>query len=190
MTKTLDDLSPIDLKRLWPSPFVRKFCEDIVRGSSGQPILDVACGGARNSILLAYLGGRVLGIDVDLSRVQTNQRRLINSAFEKTVQEINFLHRDLIRDPWPFKTNSIGAIINVHFFHEPLLSSFCESLVPGGYLLIETVDARGGNFRDLPRAGVLRRALQDSCSFLTYEERQAGPSRVDAVTVKLVAVKQ
>lgn len=78
MGNALDQLTPTDLKHLWPSPLVRKFSEEIVRLSNGKPILDVACGGARNSTLLAYLGGKVLGIDIDLTQVQKGQRHLIN----------------------------------------------------------------------------------------------------------------
>lgn len=186
----LDQITQRDLQRLSPSPFVKKYSEQIVEASYGKPILDIACGGARNSILLAYLGGKVVGLDIDLHSAQSGQLHLANTAFENTVQQVGFIQSDLIRDPWPFQANSIGGIVNVHFLHETLLPVFCRSLIPGGYLLIETVEARGQNFRELPQAGVVKRALEHSCSFCTYKEQKTGPAGIDAVKVKLVAVKK
>jgi SAM-dependent methyltransferase len=190
MSTRLNQVSASDLEMLSPSPFVRKYSEEIVRAAGDMPILDVACGGMRNGLLLSYFGGHVLGVDIDLTQAQHNQTRLKGTEFENAFQRIKYLRCDLIRDPWPFEAQSIGGIINVHFLHEPLLISFSESMVPGGFLLLETVAAHGENFRQLPRAGALRLALeQNSFSQVFYQERQVGLSGVDAATVKLLAVK-
>jgi hypothetical protein len=40
----------------------------------------------------------------------------------------------LIKDPWPFEDESLGAIINVHFYRDRLVEKFLRSLKKGGYL--------------------------------------------------------
>ena len=94
---------------------------------------------------------------------------------------------DLVHDPWPFGVGIVGAIINVHFVLPALFPLFESSLLPGGYLLIETVPAHGGNYLELPRAGDLRVAFQSAFDLEFYKERKAGPGNYDAVTVKLLA---
>jgi len=97
---------------------------------------------------------------------------------------------DLAHDPWPFGPGTAGAIINVHFLLPALFPLFQSSLIPGGYLLIETVPAHGGNYLELPRAGELRSALQGAFDFEFYKERKAGPGNYDAVTVQLLAKRR
>jgi SAM-dependent methyltransferase len=144
----------------------------------------------RNGVLLSYIGGEVLGVDVDLSQAQLSRNRLKGTTFESAFHRLKYLQCDLIRDRWPFAPYSAGGIINVHFLHEPLLASFAQTLVPGGYLLLETVAAHGQNFRQLPRTGALRLALeQNGFSAVFYQERQVGSPGVDASTVKLLAIK-
>ena len=90
---------------------------------------------------------------------------------------------------WPYPPHSVGGVINIHFLHMPLLEMFSQSIIPGGFLIFETVEARGGNYHQLPKAGCIRAILDSSFSFLIYKEQSAGPASIDAVTVKLVAKK-
>jgi hypothetical protein len=66
---------------------------------------------------------------------------------------------------------------------------FSKSMLAGGFLVLETVEARGGNYHQLPKSGCIREILGNTFSFLIYKEQSAGPAGVDAVTVKLVARK-
>ena len=61
------------------------------------------------------------------------------------------------------------------------------SLAPGGYLLLETVSGRGGNYLELPTAGAIRADLQNAFCFERYEERKVGPVDANSVAVKLLA---
>ena len=186
----MDKLNGFDLRELAPSPLVKKFGEQVVESAGKYPILDVACGGGRNGALLSHLGGRVVGIDIDLSEIYGRRNTPSNTTIAEALSKISLQELDLIRDPWPYQPSSIGAVINVHFLHLPLLERFAESLIPGGFLVIETVPNRGGNYISLPRAGQLRAALQESLDFLIYKERHAGPTDCDAVTVRLVGRKR
>lgn len=186
----MGNLGEANLKILSPSPFVRRFANTLVRSARGNPIVDVACGGARNGILLAHLGANVIGVDIDLKSARLSQSRFVGTALEGSSHRVKLLQCDVVREPWPFKPESVGGILNVHFLHMPLLSCFSGSLIPGGCLLLETVGGQGGNYLQLPHAGMLRLALRGSLSVLIYQERCVGPPEAGAVTVKLLAVKE
>jgi SAM-dependent methyltransferase len=170
------------------SPFVRRYAELIVESAQRKPILDVACGGARNSILLAHLGATIVGLDIDLTRAHQTLEDLTGSQLESARDRITLRRCDLIRDLWPFASD-IGGIVNVHFLHLPLLRFFSQCLNPGAAVLLESEPAHGGNYLQLPQAGIVKMALGSELSFLEYRERPAGPPNCGAVTVKLIARK-
>lgn len=93
---------------------------------------------------------------------------------------------DLVADPWPFGEQTIGGIVLVDFLNCSLFRVFKRSLIAGGYLLIETISNKGGNYLELPKAGELRRAFEGSFEFDIYDERKAGPRQADAVTVRML----
>jgi hypothetical protein len=55
---------------------------------------------------------------------------------------------------------------------------------------VETFDNRGQNYLQLPKKNQLKDLLGPHFKFLTYEEKAAGPTDFDAVTVRLVAEKE
>jgi len=168
------------------APFVRRCAERIVAAANGKPILDMACGSGRNTILLARLGGTVICIDRGLSTLDGNlkrQRRILAGFATRLIPE----RIDLLSDPWPFGPRSIGGIINVHCFLTALLPAFALSLTPQAYLLLETVPGHGANYLELPQRGALHVALEPAFDLASYEERPAGPAEHNAVVVKLLA---
>ena len=186
----LKQLGHDELKSLAPSPFLLKFAPAIVRQSRMEPILDVACGGGRNAVLIAYLGARVIGVDIDLQRAQQGLNRLRGTLFGECLDRITLLKCDLIRGAWPFGSESMGGVVNVHFLHEPLISRFLDSLKPDGLLLVETVGGHGENFRELPTAGSLRRLVGENLNLREYRERPCGPPELGRVVVKLLGTKK
>lgn len=186
----LNQRSDTELKSLAPSPFLLKFAQAIVQQAHDEPILDVACGGGRNAVLLAYLGARVIGVDRDLELTRQGLNRLRGTLFGECLGSITIEECDLIRDAWPFGSESMGAVINVHFLHEPLIRQFLDSLKPGGFLLLETVGGHGENFRELPVAGRLRGLISENLNLLEYRERPCGPPELRRVAVKLLGTKK
>jgi SAM-dependent methyltransferase len=166
--------------RLRPSALVKQFGRTMVDAASGYPVIDVACGAGRNAAYLAQLGCDVICLDRDLSRL----KRVVTQ--KSVLERLDFIEMDLRADPWQFKAQTIGGIVLVDFLDSSLFASFEDSLRPGGYLLIETVSARGGNYLELPRAGELRTAFEKSLDFCLYRERPAGPSGANAVTVRML----
>jgi SAM-dependent methyltransferase len=177
-----------DLEISEPCPLLRRFASYIVASGQGAPILDIACGAGRNAIFLARCGCDVVCVDKDL----TILRQLCgsNPLREAPCKNLRLCEMDLALDPWPFGAGTAGAIICVHFLLPALFPLFESSLLPDGYLLIETVPAHGGNYLELPRAGDLRSALQSAFDFEFYKERKAGPGNYDAVTVQLLAKRR
>ena len=168
------------------APFVRRCAERIVAAAAGKPILDVACGSGRNAIFLAWLGGTVICIDKDLYALDTNlkrQRDILTGFATRLVPK----RIDLLKDPWPCGPGSVGGIINVHCLLTALLPAFATSLAPQAYLLLETVPAHGANYLELPQRGALKAVLEPVFDLAFYEERPAGPSERNVVTVKVLA---
>jgi SAM-dependent methyltransferase len=177
-----------DMNRLQPSTLVRQFASKITVAAGSSPIVDVACGAGRNALFLAGLGCTVIGIDNDLVRLEA-LRRASSSGSKPEASRLTVKCIDLIKDPWPFSPRSLGAIVNVHFFLRRLFLDFENSIMPGGYLLFETVPGCGGNYLELPRAGDVRTALVEAFRFEFYKERKVGPLNHNAVSVKLVATR-
>jgi 2-polyprenyl-3-methyl-5-hydroxy-6-metoxy-1,4-benzoquinol methylase len=74
--------------RLTPSPAVRKFGQEIVSAAGGGTILDVACGRGRNSAWVAYLGGCVTPVDIDLSGITTHRNDLPPSTLADALRRV------------------------------------------------------------------------------------------------------
>lgn len=156
------------------SAWVRRHAAKIANASNSKPLLDVACGAGRNALLLAQLGCQVIGIDIDVSKAVTNERFQVQCI-------------DVDTQPWPFREDEIGGIIQVHFLRCALFTQFAFSLAVGGYLLIETVPGCGGNYLELPKAGELYALLSADFALEEYRERKVGPKFFDAVTVRTLA---
>jgi 2-polyprenyl-3-methyl-5-hydroxy-6-metoxy-1,4-benzoquinol methylase len=119
-----EQISATDSRRLAPSPSVRRFGREIVCAAGEHAILDVACGGGRNSAWIAYLGGRVIGIDIDLRRINGECEKFSNTALGKAFKRFELLKMDLIQEVWPYPPSSIGGIVNIHFLEHSLLRPF------------------------------------------------------------------
>lgn len=170
--------------RSQPSPLLKKFANTIVNAASGYPIIDVACGAGRNAFYLAQLGCKVICIDRDLSCLKD---RWSGGEISK---HLTLIEMDLVADPWPFGERTIGGIVLVDFLDRSLFTFFERSLVTGSCLLIETISNRGGNYLELPSAGELRKAFEKSFEFHFYNEREAGPRQIDAVTVRMLGKRR
>jgi SAM-dependent methyltransferase len=175
---------------LGTSALVRRFASKIADFAGDRPILDVACGSGRNAMFLAHLGCTVICLDKDLTALQAQQLRLKRTLLRDVSARLILHQLDLVKDTWPFSPCTMGGILNIHFLLPALFPRFRNALVPGGYLLLETIPAYGGNYVDLPKTGTLRSALQPEFDVESYHERNAGPPSCDAVTVRLLAKRR
>lgn len=167
-----------------PSPFLNQFARKIVAAASGHPIIDIGCGSGRNAFHLVRLGAFVICIDKDTSRFR---RDLIKTHL---AHRLTILKKDVVNDPWEFKSQTVGGAILVDYLERSVLEKLYTCLIPGGQVLIETVGNRGGNYLELPKAGELRTAFEHSFKLQVYRERKAGPQAIDAVTVRMLASRR
>jgi hypothetical protein len=124
----------------------------------------------------------VVCLDRDLRQLQIRSVRSI-------VGSIIPIQIALGEDPWPFGPSMLGGILDIHFLDRSLFRYFTRSLRSGGYLLIETVGGYGGNYLELPKAGELRTMLRRTFDLVVYSEKKVGPREIDAVSVRLLAIK-
>jgi SAM-dependent methyltransferase len=162
---------------------------DELRSLSQWPVLDAGCGFGRNAVALALRGISVVCIDRDADRLGTLFRLgpsyIASHRGLSGTGELYPICADLNVSRWPFDQKCFAAIICVHFLRNELLEAFRSSLVPGGYLYIETFGGHGRNYVDLPKAGQLRNSLSPYFEFKFYRERSVGPPGCGAVSVKL-----
>ena len=109
-----------------PSEWVRRWAVLVTRG----PMLDVACGSGRHSLLFAQKGLPVTAVDREPQRIPG----------------VEFLQADLEGGPWPFAGRRFAAIVATNYLHRPLFPFMAESLEPGGVLIYETFMAGNERF--------------------------------------------
>ena len=106
-----------------PSPWIKRFSALIPQGS---PVLDLACGTGRHSLIFAQKGHRVTAVDIDTSRLA--QHPLIIPVEQDLEGET----------PWIPQKDHFGGIVVVNYLHRPLFPSIAQALRADGVLLYET----------------------------------------------------
>lgn len=173
-----------------PSNLLAEFAEEIALNAKGI-IIDVACGFGRNAICLASYGVPVICIDNDINALNFIETGLDSATTGMPPPRLlSTLRLDLENEPWPFGDETVGAIINVHFFVPKILGCFTKSLKIGGYLFIETIDGRGGNYLELPPQGFIKEGLGDCFEIKHFKEKKVGPIHSNACTSRLLAIKR
>ena len=178
------------MANLKASSLVRRFGSNVAGAAHGKPILDVACGSGRNAFFLSSLGATVICMDRELTRLREYLTQNASAGFIEGADRLVPHQIDLVKAAWPFDCGNAGGIINVHFTLPALFPFFANSLIPNGYLLIETIPGCGENFMDLPKRGELKTALEPHFDFEMYKESPVGRPEGNAVTVKLVATRR
>lgn len=144
-----------------PSRWVTRFAPRI---RSGGTVLDLAAGNGRHARYLSERGHRVIGVDIDLSR-------MTELADDEGVE---LVQADLESAPWPFPGRCFDGIVVTNYLHRPLLSVLADSLTPGGVLIYETFAegnqeyGRPSNPDFLLREGELQEVFSD-LTVLAYE---------------------
>jgi len=166
-----------------------KYAEEIVKNIDGN-ILDVACGYGRNAAFVASYGVPVICIDNSedaLEYIKAGEN--LTSAKLKNPKLLSTIKMNLKTEEWTFEDESISMIINSHFLLPELITHFAKSLKIGGYLFIETIDARGRNYLELPQYGYIKDCLSNAFEFIHHDEKRIELVDYNASTVKLLAVK-
>ncbi|MEX1107982.1 MAG: SAM-dependent methyltransferase [Dongiaceae bacterium] len=107
-----------------PSLWIARFAGLVPPG----PVLDVAAGSGRHSVLFLELGHPVLAIDRDIARLRPLAGR---PDFEARANDL-----EVGGDPLPGGT--FAAVVVTNYLHRPLLPSLIAAVAPQGWLLYET----------------------------------------------------
>lgn len=91
-------------------------------------MLDMACGGGRNTRWLAEQGWQVEAVDRDVSSIMALQE----------LPRVHAFAADLEANPWPFAGQKFDGIVVCRYLHRPLLPLLAEALAENGVLIYET----------------------------------------------------
>lgn len=112
-------------------PWLDRWLTLIADRSAGRPILELGCGGGRDSETLAAAGHAIVGLDVSAEAVARARARVPGAAF----------HVQDIRAPFPTPPG-IGVVLaslSLHYFDSSetiaLVNRIRDHLGPGGILL-------------------------------------------------------
>lgn len=134
-----DERYPTENPEAWKRP-----SDFLVRSMpllSGGRALDVACGPARNAVLLARHGFVVDGVDNSRAGL-TMARRFM----EESGVSVNLIFADL--DRYVIRPHAYDLIINLFYLNREIIPSLIEGLKDGGYLIFESFTA--DTFRFMP----------------------------------------
>lgn len=167
--------------------FLRSNWTKALSNCSG-PVVDIASGFGRNARFLARRGIQTYCLD--------NNRDAMATIGNLAVHDANLIPMqfDLSNEALPFSKGQLGGALCIHSWRYSWCRNLIRILAPlirqGGFIHIETVGNRGGNYLELPKAGLLRMELEEYFAIQTYIERKAGPNGCDAVSVKALASRR
>ena len=157
---------------------------------NNKPILDLACGYGRNGGFLAYNNYRVVFIDHDiecLKYIRTGRGLSINGDVE--VNNIRVLYKNLNSGKLPFPNNSVGGIIDVHYYNPSLIKEMIRVLDVGGFFCFESISARGLNVFELPDYKFIKHEMHNF-EIISYFEKKVAPDELCKSVTKIFGVKQ
>ena len=164
-------------RHLKPSAFIGQHAEMIGHRVRG-PIADVACGSGRNLVPFLRSGQTIDCYDI---RENSLDPYIVNVAGPRITQH----QVDLLSEKFDLSRSRYGLVLLVHFYSADVLAKIVRSLKPGGFLIVETIDDRGGNYLQLPRAGEVLLAIAPTIKVLSCQAKLAGPDSVRQV-IKLI----
>ncbi len=115
----------------WPKDqWLGRWLTLIGERAAGLPILELGCGGGRDTEVLAAAGHKVIGLELSPKAIANARQRVPSAEF----------HAQDIRAAWPVdRAGVIVASLSLHYFPwtetEALVERIARMLIPGGVLL-------------------------------------------------------
>ena len=162
-----------------PSSFITKSFSKYP-APKNLPLLDLGCGYGRHSIYFNDMGYKVFAADA--------HKEVFDSGWNKSVSEVSPIILDGIK-PLPFRAETFGAIVIVHFYCPGLFSNIKRLVAPGGIVYYESIGGQGMNWTELGKCQQVKNELVGVFELLIYNEKPTGP-RKQYATLKMVARKK
>ncbi len=162
----------------FPQDTISKFVATSVAQLPLSPdarILDIPCGFGRHARWFASHGYAVVGLDIDEKRI-SSARELSQAASVPIQWGVADIEKLL-----PFPNANFDVVVVVHYVSDHIIEAARRALKPDGYLIFETFDARGQNWRTLPLRGSIRDTLEHGFEIVNIHERAVGPELTHAV---------
>jgi SAM-dependent methyltransferase len=150
----------------------------------GARALDAPCGYGRHTLALRDRGFTVTALDIDPRRVAALSAELSRegSHGERSKAEIADLEQG---NAVPARAFDVALVVD--YASEAGIFHVLAGVRLGGYVVIETFRAIGGNWQELPAPGHLHSLLAVEFDLLYYDERLTGPTGSEAASVKCLA---
>ena len=159
--------TPLDEHSEWVSRFAALV-------PAGRPVLDVACGGGRHSLLFLERGHPVTAIDRDVGQLEVPRDTPRFTAIEADLED---------GSPWPLADLRFGGVVVSNYLWRPLLPVLIAALGPAGVLIYETFalgNERLGRPRNpdhLLKPGELLDAVRGRLRVVAYEDIERPPPK-------------
>jgi SAM-dependent methyltransferase len=166
-----------------PSPWVLRHAGLV---PTGRPVLDLACGGGRHSVVFLATGHPVTAVDRDVAGVAHLTDR---SGFHALQVDLE------TGEPWPLGRSAFGGVVVTNYLHRPILPDIVAALEPAGALIYETFAAGNEAFGKptkpefLLQPGELLEAVRGHLEVVAYEHltvEQPKPAKIQ----RLAAVRR
>ncbi len=144
-----------------PSAWIERFAPLV---PAGGPVLDLAAGGGRHSLLFLERGHPVTALDKDTSSLPAHPRL---EAIEADLEDGR---------PFPLREEAFAGVVVTNYLFRPILNDIVEAVAPEGLLLYETF-ARGNEAFGKPanpdfllKPGELLELARGRLRVLAYED--------------------
>lgn len=105
------------------------------------------------------------------------------------VNNIRVLYKNLNSGKLPFSNDSVGGIIDVHYYNPLLIREMIRVLDVGGFFCFESISARGKNIFELPDYNFIKGEM-NNFEIISYFERKIVPEEFCKSVIKIFAVKE
>ena len=163
------------------SPWVERFASLIPKQGL---VLDLACGVGRHAVFLAQLGFSVLGVDQDVSQIES-----------LAYPSIKTKALDLELEEWPLEGAQFSGIVVTNYLYRPHLDRLPQILAPKGVLIYETFAEGNAQFGKpsnpnflLKEGELLALAARHQLKIMAYEDIYTDEPK-PAMVQRLCAVK-
>ncbi|MCW9034594.1 MAG: class I SAM-dependent methyltransferase [Rhodospirillales bacterium] len=174
--------TPLHLLIKEPSLWIQRFVPLIPLGGT---VLDLACGGGRNSRYLLAKGYKVVAVD-------RNTEAISDLSDHPNIEIITADLED--GSPWPFKGCAFEGVVTTNYLYRPLFQTLVASLKLEGLFLYETFANGNQEFRKprnpdhLLKAGELLELSEERLHVVAYEHGLKENQPLPGVVQRICAV--